>query len=90
MGLSEETRPAKFVDGQLRQRVLGLMRLPRSDHPGSPIPKRIKLNVKPSALLDIAERLCQLADADPSIPVDELECRIMLVSPWLFDGRTLD
>ncbi|AEO65689.1 uncharacterized protein THITE_119498 [Thermothielavioides terrestris NRRL 8126] len=75
---SAETVPAMFVDGELRQHVQKFATRQKSDVPRGPVAKRRRVDDEtPSVLLEVANQLCRLIDADPSSEIEELEAYIV-------------
>jgi serine/threonine-protein kinase ATR len=71
-----------FVDAELRQQVQKLAFRPKNDQAGVAAAKRRKLgDDQPSLLLELAGQMCRLVDVHSDSPMDELESRMMFVTP---------
>jgi hypothetical protein len=76
-----------FVDGELRQHVQKFATRQKSDVPRGPVAKRRRVDDEtPSVLLEVANQLCRLIDADPSSEIEELEAYIVFVTPACSNG----
>ena len=71
-----------FVDAELRQQVQRLAFRPKNDQTEAAAAKRRKLgDDQSSLLLELAGQMCRLVDVHSDSSMDELESRMMFVTP---------